>query len=465
MKNPGLREYFSDCSVALDIDAITKQFTSLTPRYDFENWKLPLPPWAMRPYDNDGTQAWQHLVEDLHGARSENPMCVYLHIPFCSNKCGFCDSYSFKLGSHVEENMNSYVDQLCQEMTIWKTHCVLENRPISTIHLGGGSPTYLRSHHLERLVFQCQQLFKITPNTEWALESTAHDLTPVMLSNLHKMEFRRLHVGVQSLQDDVREKIGRQSPAARVIETISNALDLGWVVSVDLIVGLPGQTMKTFLEDILKLVSLGVNGFSIYELLIYPQNSRWAVSYGLDKGNHLVNYLMFQAGAMLLKQHGFRQNLFNHWSDALDKNVYFTSPSRGEDLLAIGAIADGVFGSYHYRHPTYAKYMKAGHEGIPNLQGGLRRTNLEEKFRGFSTELLSAHISESKLAGLKGLRSSQGQPLLDTWSENALVETDGFGGLALTTNGAWFAGNMTSELFQALQAIDLTVDCKESKPQ
>jgi len=95
----------------------------------------------------------------------------------------------------------------------------------------------------------------------------------------------------------------------------------------------------------------------------------------------------------------------------------------------------------------------------------LRRTNLEEKFRGFSTELLSAHISESKLAGLKGLRSSQGQPLLDTWSENALVETDGFGGLALTTNGAWFAGNMTSELFQALQAIDLTVDCKESKPQ
>ncbi len=464
MKNPGLHQYFHGCSIALDIDAITKQYSSLTSRYRFENWKLPLPPWAMRPYDHDGRQAWRRLVEDMHGSQVVNPMCIYLHIPFCSQKCGFCDSYSFKLESHVDENMNSYVDQLCQEMTLWKAHCALENRSIPTIHLGGGSPGYLRKHHLEQLVSQCQQLFNITPDTEWALESTAHDLTPVMLSNLHEMGFRRLHVGVQSLQDDVRKNIGRQSTSARVIEVINNALELGWVVSVDLIVGLPGQTMKAFLEDILKLVRLGVNGFSIYELLIYPQNSRWAFANGLENRDHLFNYLMFHAGSLLLKQNGFRQNLFNHWSDASDKNVYFTSPSRGEDLLAIGAIADGVFGSYHYRHPTYAKYMKAGHQGIPNLQGGLRRTNLEEKFRSFSTELLSAHISESKLAGLIGLRPSQGRPLLDIWLENALVETDSIGGLALTANGAWFAGNMTSELFQALQAIDLTVDCKKSKP-
>lgn len=450
--------------MGLDLDAITRQYASLTPRYRVENWKLPLPPWAMRPYDHNGEQAWRRLVEDSMNAQARTPMCIYMHIPFCSRKCGFCDSYSFKLASHVEENMNAYVDHLCQEMTAWKTHCALESRPISTIHLGGGSPTYLPPHQLERLVNQCRELFNTSSNTEWALESTAHGLTPEMLSSLHDMGFRRLHVGVQSLEDDVREKIGRQSPADRVIAAISNALDLGWVVSVDMIVGLPDQKMEPFLEDIEKLVTLGVNGFSIYELLIYPQNTHWAVSHGLDNRDHLFNYLIFQAGAMLLQKRGFRQNLFNHWSDELDKNVYFTSPSRGDDLLAIGAIADGVFGRYHYRHPPYAKYMKSGHGGIPNLQGGLLRTELEQKYRGLSTQLLSAHIFAPNLTDFEELRSPQGQRLLDLWSENALVEADGLGGLVLTSNGAWFAGNMTSELFQALQASNHTVALRDLKP-
>lgn len=461
MTNFNLQDLFSENSNDLDIAAIIRQYTSLTPRYQIDNCKLALPPWALRSFDHNGDQAWQQLVEDSFTTRASTPMCIYMHIPFCSQKCGFCDSYSFKLASHVDDNMDAYVDQLCQEMRVWKQLYAIEDRPISTIHLGGGSPSYLRPGHIERLVDQCRDLFNTTVETEWALESTAHDLTPEMFSNLQKMGFRRLHVGVQSLQDKVRENIGRQSPAHQVIAVISKAVEQGWVVSVDMIVGLPGQNLKAFLEDILRLVTLGVDGFSIYELLIYRQNRRWAASYNLNKREHTLNYLMFQAGAMLLQRHGFKQNLFNHWSDEFDRNVYFTYPSRGEDLLAMGTIADGVMGRYHYRHPTYASYMKPAREGIPNLQGGLRRTDIEQVFHGLSTELLSSHISKSKLADFQGLQASRGERLLDLWLENALVEADGFGGLSLTSNGSWFAGNMTSDLYQALLLNDHTATIKD----
>lgn len=192
--------------------------------------------------------------------------------------------------------------------------------------------------------------------------------------------------------------------------------------------------------DVKTLMAAGVNGFSLYELLIYPQNRKWAAAHGLTERSHLPNYLMFQAGASVLTAHGFQKNVFNHWADSRDKNVYFTFPTRGEDCLAVGTIGDGVFGDYHYRHPRYAAYLRQAHAAAPGLEGGLRRTPAENELLPLTTAVLSGHIPAHLLPDL------QRRSLMERWQRLALVEPASAGGLALTTNGAWFAGNMIRDL-------------------
>ena len=438
--------FFQDAPAGVDVEAIRAQWQAVKAPYNVEQWLLPLPLWAKRGFDDRGPQAWERLRGDLRQASTRRPMCIYLHIPFCTRKCGFCDSYSFKLGGHVAEHHHNYCQALLDEMRLWRAEALWQAPAVPTVHFGGGTPTSLGEAHLERLVVALRETFNITPSTEFALEANVKTLTPSMLSHLHGLGFRRLHIGVQSMEDPVRQAIGRQCPAAEVLQAVERTRALGWVVSVDLICGLPGQTLAGWVEGLAQLARAGVNGFSLYELLIYPQNLRWAQRYGLTGRSHRPNYFLFQAGADFLAQLGLRQNLFNHWADAQDANIYFTFPTRGEDLLALGAIADGVFADYHYRHPRYAEYLRLAKDGFPGLQGGLRRTQREQLAHAPTTAILSGTLSAEMLAFIRQSTRADGAGLVDGWLERQLVASDGQGGLRLTANGAWFAGNMIAEM-------------------
>lgn len=435
LDHPSLRD--------VDVDFIRAQWQALAPPYDVEHWRIPLPVWATRAYDDDGPAAWSVLRDDLRNESASLAMCIYIHVPFCSSKCQFCDCYSFALPPCHEEHKRRYVRLLCEELMLWASQGNLGSRPVSTVHLGGGTPTYLGPELLTALVECCRARFNISPQTEWALESTVDDLTPDLIHAMRRLGFGRLHIGVQSLEEPLRQVIGRRRPVADVLARIEETLQLGWIVSVDMVCGLPRQTIPSFKRDIDTLLSAGVNGISLYELLIYPQNLRWAKQQGLEGRSHLPNYLMFQVAAAVLDANGYRKNTFNHWADARDDNRYFTFPSRGEDCLAVGTIADGVFGDYHFRHPRYAAYLRSATPSSPGLEGGLRRTATESEMHPVTTALMSSHIPRRLVPSFG--RQPDRAPLTDRWLNLGLVAGADGGGLRLTTNGSWFAGNMINE--------------------
>ena len=253
-------EFFRDVPPMLDVEAIRSEWLTLRD-YDVEQWQLPLPLWTQRAYNETGNQAWEALQRHLAGYHSTAPLCIYLHVPFCSSKCGFCDSYSFRLTSHKEERMQAYIDTLCAELRMWSRQGNLSQRPVSTVHLGGGTPTYLGEAGLSHLVKCCRELFLTTPTTEWALESTVESLTPAMITCMHDLGFRRLHLGVQSLEPGVRAEIGRRMSPEQVLECVRATRARDWIVSVDLICGLPYQTLRGHLEGIQALLDSGVDGF------------------------------------------------------------------------------------------------------------------------------------------------------------------------------------------------------------
>lgn len=445
MEQPSLDQFFRSAPAEIDAEAIRREWLALKPPYQVDDRRLPLPVWARRDFTETGEQAWAVLSQDVSRIELTRPFCIYVHIPFCASRCSFCDCYSFALRRHRTRHIERYLALLAQEMRLWSQLGTLARRPVSTVHFGGGTPTFLGEEPFGRLVQDLRDNFHTGPQTEWALESTSSELTDEMFSSLDDLGFTRLHVGVQSLEDHVRRIISRREPAAAVLEKIARAAAMGWVVSVDLILGLPGQTPEGVLDDIKALEAAGVEGFSLYELQLSSRNRRFAERHGMVGQERLVNYLLLQTASRQIASLGYRKTLFNHFAREHDTNLYFTFPERGEDCLALGTIADGVFSDYHYRHPEYKAYSQGVDEAFPGLQGGLRRNALENRLYPLEIALLSASIPPELFADVLG--SDRSEPLLRRWREATLVEDGPHSGrLRLTTNGSWFISKMMAEL-------------------
>jgi coproporphyrinogen III oxidase-like Fe-S oxidoreductase len=441
-------QFFRAAPPEVDVEAIQREWLALRPPYRIDDRRLPLPVWVQRGFTETGEQGWAILCRDVGRIDLSKAFCIYVHIPFCASRCSFCDCYSFQLKRHRERHIEAYIALLTQEIRLWSRLGTLAHRPVSTVHFGGGTPTFLREKSFRRLVQNLRESFHTGPQTEWALESTSSELTDEMFSLLDALGFTRLHVGVQSLENPVRRLINRREPAAIVLEKISRALRMGWVVSVDLICGLPGQSLEGFLSDVKTLAGAGVHGFSLYELQLSSRNRKFAEKHGLVNRRHLTNYFLFQAGAHLLASLGYKKNLFNHFADEKDENLYATFPSRGEDCLALGTIADGVFGDYHYRHPTYKTYCQRVSEKFPALEGGLRRNKLENRLQPIITAILGGSVPPELFPYLEVKLDDSGESLLHRWLNLALLKEDAKDShLRLTANGSWFAGNMISQLF------------------
>ncbi|MGQ9600186.1 MAG: radical SAM protein [Anaerolineae bacterium] len=444
-----LDEFFAHYTVPaeVELEPIRQEWLALRPPYDPTARHLPLPIWARRPFTESGKEAWQHLNQQVPTLEPSRPFCIYVHIPFCADHCEFCDCYSFRLASHRQAHVERYTELLHQETRLWSDLGTLSRRPVSTIHFGGGTPTCLGPEPFARLVKLFQEHFAIGPETEWALESTVSELSPEMMTHLNELGFTRLHVGVQSLEDPIRRIIHRRAPAHLVLERLVAAIETGWIVSVDLIYGLPGQTLSGLVEDIRSLVAIGVDGFSLYELQVSDRNRRFASRYRLEERDRRLNYLLGQVAARYLLALGYRKTLFNHFAGIQDTNLYFTFPERGEDCLALGTIADGVFGDYHYQHVEYAAYSRQVPTGFPGLGGGLRRNSTENRMQPLVTALMAGRVPLHLAANLVS------RFLLQQWQETRLLTPDlATGDLILTGSGSWFLGNMISELMDHAEA-------------
>jgi coproporphyrinogen III oxidase-like Fe-S oxidoreductase len=438
-------EFFRAASPEVDVEAIRQAWGALCPPFRVEERCPPAPVWARRPFVDTGSQAWATLRRDLARGDVAKPFCIYVHIPFCDAHCGFCDCYSFALKTHREQHTTHYLGSIQYEIGLWGQQGTLPERPVSTVHLGGGTPTFLDGREFSQLTRDLRRAFNTSDRTEWALESTTAALTDDKLALLNALGFTRLHIGIQSLQDEVRTRINRRELSGVVLEKITRAVALGWVVSVDLIAGLPGQSLAGLLGDIRALEAVGIEGFSVYELQLSNRNRSFAERSELMERPRLFNYLLMQAAFRELARLGYAPTLFNHFARGRDTDLYFTFPERGEDCLALGTIADGVFGDYHYRHPEYSAYARALNDVSPGLQGGLRRSELENRLFPLETALLSGSIQAALFAKVLGV--PEADRLFHRWRESALIaDTSDHAHMRLTANGSWFAGAMMAEL-------------------
>ena len=185
---------------------------------------------------------------------------LYIHIPFCVKKCSYCDFYSLPGRLEAIENYVSAILAEARSYTGLSFH---------TLYLGGGTPSLLGAEHLRNLIGGLRESLDLGGLVEATVEVNPESATLEFLRATIDTGINRVSFGVQSLNDRELESVGRLHTAARAIDAVTFARNLGFTsISADLIIGLPGQTWSTLGTALETLVRLGVNHLSVYCLAL-----------------------------------------------------------------------------------------------------------------------------------------------------------------------------------------------------
>jgi oxygen-independent coproporphyrinogen-3 oxidase len=201
---------------------------------------------------------------------------LYLHIPFCSSICGYCN---FNRGLLDADLKTKYVAALAREIRLRESVFAAspsENRlpqsfAADTIFFGGGTPSLLEPEEIGRLIAACRETFDLTPDAEITLETNPETVTAERLAGFLEAGVNRISFGVQSFDDDELKRLGRVHSAARAREAIRMARVAGFVnLSFDLMLWLPGQSFSSWLRTIDDAIALAPDHLSLYLLELYP---------------------------------------------------------------------------------------------------------------------------------------------------------------------------------------------------
>ena len=188
---------------------------------------------------------------------------LYLHVPFCLRKCAYCSFYS----TAGRQDYHRYLAAVRQQLALFARSP--SNQPLSSIFFGGGTPTMLPPAALCSLLSQCCQHFPCSAAAEISLEANPATVTQPALDALRQAGFNRISIGIQSLQDDELQCLGRPHSAADAVETVRRARAAGFSnISIDLMYGLPQQTLSSWQETLAHAMHLAPQHISIYELTI-----------------------------------------------------------------------------------------------------------------------------------------------------------------------------------------------------
>ena len=282
---------------------------------------------------------------------------AYIHIPFCEHICHYCDfNKVFLQGQPVDE----YLQMMKKEMQLQvKTYPSAPE--LETIFVGGGTPTSLNETQLQYLCDSITETFTLKKDGEYTFEANPGELSREKLEILYQSGVNRLSFGVQSFTDDLLKRIGRTHRAADVYETIEKAQSVGFTnISIDLIYGLPGQTMEDFIDTLDKALALDLPHYSSYSLIVEPKT----VFYNLmQKGKlHLppqdLEASMYEKLMETMEKYNLHQYEISNFARTGFESRHNLTYWNNEEYYGIGAGAHGYTGGNRIaNHGPVKKYM------------------------------------------------------------------------------------------------------------
>jgi oxygen-independent coproporphyrinogen-3 oxidase len=220
------------------------------------------PVWGEGPAD---PQAWATAI----GQADQRPLALYLHLPFCEERCLFCSCNV--IITQQKERAERYLTYLFKEIDLMVAATKATQQPVVQVHWGGGTPTYLSSDQLARLITKLKASFTFSPEAEIALEVDPRVTTAEQLAVLRQHGFNRLSMGVQDFDLAVQQAVHRVQSVAQTSALMAEARRLGFEsINLDLIYGLPHQTPASFATTLETVIALAPERIALYSFAFVP---------------------------------------------------------------------------------------------------------------------------------------------------------------------------------------------------
>lgn len=372
---------------------------------------------------------------------SKKPTSAYVHIPFCTQICYYCD---FSKVFIKNQPVDAYLEALIKEFESYQINS------LKTLYIGGGTPTAITAKQLDYLLSHLQQHLQLDQLEEFTIEANPGDLTEDKIAVLRQSAVNRISLGVQTFNDEQLKQIGRSHTEAQIYATIASLKEAGFQnISIDLIYALPGQTMQQVKENVAKALALDIPHLSLYSLILE---------------HHTVFMNKMRRGKLHLPTEDLEAEMFEYIISEMEASGFehyeisnFTKPGfesrhnlmywNNDEYFGCGAGASGYLNGIRYRNRVPIQhYLKAVADGNARLsEEVLTKEEMmeEELFLGLRKK---SGVSVSRFQEKFGLsfESRYGSVVRELQAQGLLVKDKDF--VRMTKKGL-FLGDSVAEKF------------------
>lgn len=300
--------------------------------------------------------------------KNKKRLSLYIHIPFCVQKCRYCDFYS--AAASAQEKLQ-YTELLCREIWSWG-RMLREQYSVYTIFMGGGTPTCLTPDCLEKIGAEVRESFDCDALTEFTTETNPGTVTPEHLTAWQQMGINRVSLGLQSAQNRELQMLGRIHSYEEFLDTYQMIRQSGMdQINIDVMAAIPEQTLESYQDTLEKIVSLNPEHISSYSLIVEPETVfwDWEKNGTLKRVDEDTDRQMYEWTGKYLQQMGYhRYEISNYCRSGMECKhncVYWT----GGEYLGMGVNASSYLNGYRFRVPVSQKSYRSYVDRICQLAG------------------------------------------------------------------------------------------------
>jgi len=376
---------------------------------------------------------------------NQPPLSLYIHLPWCVRKCPYCDFNSHKAGDAAPKER--YIKALLSDLASESGRA--DARPVETVFLGGGTPSLFTPGEIQDLLTGVRALFPAVENAEVTMEANPGTVECGSPAGYRDAGVNRLSIGAQSFDDELLSKLGRIHSSADIVRAVRRAQDGGFDnINIDLMHGLPDQTVEMALADLRSAIELEPAHMSWYQLTLEPNT----VFYARPPANLPDDDLAFEIqdrGQVLLAEHGYEQYEISAYARNGQRCRHNLNYWLFGDYLAAGAGAHGKLSSatgvHRYRKPANPQqYMIAQEAPATSAKlTALSRSDLMFEFM-INALRLNDGFSEDVFVARTGLSIPE--------LEQATAEARRKGLLERNTEGIWRPTDLGKRFLNDLQS-------------
>ena len=286
---------------------------------------------------------------------------IYIHIPFCKRRCIYCDFFS----TTQSEKKSAYVRALCRELEMRRDY--VEGEEIETIYLGGGTPSQLTEEELKAIFASIYHIYKVKEDAEITLEANPDDLTPEYVAMLRQLPINRISMGIQTFQEETLKLLHRRHTATQAIEAFRRCREAGFQnISIDLMYGLPGETLETWKEDLRQAINLRPEHISAYHLIYEEDTALWKLreQHQVEEADEDLSVSLFETLIDRLKEAGYQHYEISNFCLSAMHSRHNSSYWTGKKYLGCGPSAHSFNGvSRQWNVASLEGYIKGVEEG------------------------------------------------------------------------------------------------------